>query len=230
MEQSEAGRLVSTFTAPSATFRAIAERPTWVLALVVSLLLSAVATYLAFERVDPEAFLEQMRARSEQELPASVDGGQILGFAKIGAIVAVLLLGPLVTLATAGLFLLVFRLAGGTLDFRRSLAVVVHGFLPFALAALVGLPFLLSRERIDFTQIEGGGYLPTNVGFFAAPETSAALRALLTSCDLFSLWTIALLALGFSMVARVSRGTAWAGVGALWIVGVAIKVVLASFR
>jgi len=53
-------------------------------------------------------------------------------------------------------------------------------------------------------------------------------RGLLASFDLFSLWSLWLLALGFRVVARVSAGAAWGVVGVLWAIGVGLKLVLAS--
>jgi hypothetical protein len=48
--------------------------------------------------------------------------------------------------------------------------------------------------------------------------------ALLGSVNLFSLWAIVLLVIGYSIVARVSRATAMAVVSSVWLLGVALKV------
>ena len=53
-------------------------------------------------------------------------------------------------------------------------------------------------------------------------------RALLTSVDAFSAWCVALLAIGFTEVARVSRSAAWTTVLVVWGAGIGLKLVLAT--
>jgi hypothetical protein len=54
------------------------------------------------------------------------------------------------------------------------------------------------------------------------------LFALLTSLDVFMLWTIILLTIGFSKVSRLSKGKSAAIIVSLWIVTVAIKLGFAA--
>ncbi len=54
------------------------------------------------------------------------------------------------------------------------------------------------------------------------------MHSLLASCDLFSIWTIALLAIGYRIVGKVSEAAAWGVVLTLWAIVVAGKVTLAS--
>jgi hypothetical protein len=46
----------------------------------------------------------------------------------------------------------------------------------------------------------------------------------LTSCDLFSFWTLVLSIVGFHLVAKVGKGTATAVVLLLWVVGISLAV------
>ncbi len=50
------------------------------------------------------------------------------------------------------------------------------------------------------------------------------LKALLSSVDVFSIWTIVLLAIGFRIVGKVSNAVAWGTVLAIWGLGILIKV------
>jgi hypothetical protein len=68
-----------------------------------------------------------------------------------------------------------------------------------------------------------------NVGAFLSPETPAALRAVGSSIDLFSLWIMVLLAIGVSAAARkISFGKALAGIGVPWVLFVILKSMAAA--
>jgi hypothetical protein len=68
-----------------------------------------------------------------------------------------------------------------------------------------------------------------NVGAYLNPDSPAALRALGTSIDLFSLWILVLLAIGVSAAGRkVSFGKAFTGIFALWALLVCLKVAAAA--
>ena len=54
------------------------------------------------------------------------------------------------------------------------------------------------------------------------------VMALLASLDLFSLWVVVLLIVGFHLVARVSKAAAAGGVLVLWALFILIKVGWAS--
>ncbi len=54
------------------------------------------------------------------------------------------------------------------------------------------------------------------------------MLGLLSSLDLFSVWTVALLAIGYAIATKVSRGKAAGIVIAMWVVYVGVKVGLAA--
>jgi hypothetical protein len=68
-----------------------------------------------------------------------------------------------------------------------------------------------------------------NVGAYLDPESPAALRALGSSIDLFSLWIIVLLAIGVSSAARKMRfGKAFMAIALPWALWVCAKTGLAA--
>src|SRR5688572_5477026 len=77
MHESGFGRLGAALMAPGKTFRAIAERPTWVAPFVVLVLLSGVLSVLVMQRMD---IGEMIRARVEEsgrEVPAEAVEQQV---------------------------------------------------------------------------------------------------------------------------------------------------------
>ena len=95
------------------------------------------------------------------------------------------------------------------------------------MAALLTLPLLLTRPHITVKEAQGG-LLASNLGAFAPESTGAALKALLSSLDFFSLWSLALFIVGYRLTAKVSTATAVAVPVVLWLLFVAAKVGLAG--
>jgi hypothetical protein len=223
------GRIPGVLIAPRRTFGAIAERPTALVALVAATLLGAAVIYISFGKIAPEELLRSVEA-SGRTLPPELDAVRLHRFSLWSTVIGVLLASPLVTVVAAALFLAGIRLGGGDLDYRRALSVTVHGLLPLALAGLLTLPVILARESVGIEELQGGTLLLSSLGAFAPEDAGPALTALLTSVDLFSIWSLALLVLGFRIVARVSRGAAAVAVGTVWVLGVLLKVGLAALR
>jgi len=219
----------AVLTAPSDTFPRLAARPIFAVALVLLLALGTAVGFVAMGKVTPEEFLRTFEERGQAAPPALQDDPEAF-LAKFqwfqtaaGTVVAALFY-----LAAAGLFLALFRLFGSDLTYRQSLATAVHGLLPLGLAAVVGIVVLLGREQVGLEELQTGGLVASNLALFAGDDTGKATRALLSSVDLFSLWSLYLLAVGYRAVARVSSGVAGSVVLSLWAVGVGLKVGLAA--
>jgi hypothetical protein len=67
--------------------------------------------------------------------------------------------------------------------------------------------------------------IQANLGLLLDKSTAAKpLWALLTSIDVFNLWMVFLLAVGFGVASRKATGSALWGVGICWAVVVLVKV------
>jgi hypothetical protein len=216
--------------APEKTFRALAARPSWLpamLLLVVSALgLSLLVTpKLDMKQVIREAIEESGQDMTEAQLDRQVEMAD--KFKWIGTASQVVL-QPAVYLIMAGIFLIVFRLLGSEIDFRQSLSVSVHGMMPFVIATLLTVPVVLTRATLSLKDVQSARYLYSNLAAFAPESTSKPIMALLASADLFSVWAIVLLGIGFRVVGKLSRGAAVGAVVALWALVVGGKVALAA--
>lgn len=228
-------RLGDVLWAPTGTFAKIAERPTWAVALLVLLGLNGALGVAAVQRIDSGAQRELFRESFEErglrgeELERQVDRAAEVSarFAPVAPIFGVAA-GALGYLSVALLFLVGFRVgAGGELRFAQSFSVTLHGLMPHALAALLSLPVVLSRQSLDPESLRRGSFLASSPASLAPDGTSPAVLALLGSADLFTIWAVILLVLGYRTVARVSTGTSSAVVGAAWLLWIAVRVGLA---
>ena len=228
MEESAFGRLVAVLFSPSKTFESISRRPTWVAGIIVLALLGAAVTYVGFTKVDPDSFIEMMQEQGRELPPDGPSPEAMVEMSKWFGVIGALLVSPIVYAIMALLFWVSLRMLGSEMDFVRSLSVAIHGSVPLGVAALIGIPVALGRSEMSMEELQGGQYLMSNLGFLAGDETSAVVRALLTSADLFSIWCIVLLTIGYRIVARVSRGAALAVTLAVWVLGVLLKVAMAA--
>jgi len=216
--------------APEKTFQALAARPVWLPALLLLVASALALSILITPRLDMKQVIREAIEESGQEVPAAQIDLQVEmadKFKWVGTASQVIL-QPGALLLMAGVFLVLLRLAGSEIDFRRSLAVSVHGLLPQALATVLAIPVVLSRSELSMQDLRSATFLRSNLAAFAPESTGKAMLSLLSSVDLFSLWTIALLAIGFRVVGRVSKAAAWGVVLTLWVLMVGGKLALAA--
>jgi hypothetical protein len=96
--------------------------------------------------------------------------------------------------------------------------------MPQAVSALITVPLLLTTESIDPEVAQRGSLLASSPAFFLPEDAPRALQALLSSLDVFSIWCIVLLIIGFGVSNRLSKGAAAAVVLVPWVLWIAIKV------
>lgn len=231
MQDSSFGRLIGVLFAPAKTFASIREKPTWLVPMLVLLLISAGVLVAIFQEADFGAMIqEQMAAQGRQGSAMSDEQQQMAERWGMGCVAVTAIGGPLVIwLIVAGIYM-VFNLFGGELRYPVSLSVLLYGSMPAGIAGLLSIPVILARDEMSMSELQSGRFLQSNLGFLAPEGASAALTALLSAFDLFSLWGVVLLIIGYHAAARVKKGTAATVVIALWLLGVGLQVGLASLR
>lgn len=227
-QQGALQRLLGVLMSPTQTFRSIAANPNWLVPMILVVVLGVGLTALLMPRVDWEAGLRTQMEAKGQEVPE--DQMPVIVSVTKASIWGISVVGPWIMYAAlAGLFLLIFKVLGSEMRFKQSLSVVLHGYTPLWLVMpLVAIPVLLGRGELSLLEVQGGTYLMSNLGMLATEDTGLPLRRLLESIDLFSIWTITLLTLGYREAARVSTAKALTPVLIVWSVYVALKVALES--
>ena len=127
------GRVAGVFFSPVRTFRAIAQRPTWLAPVLVWTVLSLAITTIVLPRIDFEKMIRSRMEKRGQTIPedrlASIVETQkriapIAGYGFAAATPAV------ICLLTAAVLLGAFKAFGSDLVFRQSFGVTTHAFLP----------------------------------------------------------------------------------------------------
>ncbi|MES1211133.1 MAG: YIP1 family protein [Acidobacteriota bacterium] len=230
MHDSAFGRLLGVLVSPGQTFRSIAARPTVWAALLVLVLSTLGGGLLAAPRIDYEDIIRKQVAKSGRDVPQEQLDKQIEVTQKIRTplIIAQVVFVPIFLCLVTLFPWAIFKLLGSEVDYVRSLSVTAHAWMPQVVSALLSIPVILSRPSLGYEDTRNG-FLKSNLGaFMSTPEMSAPLTAVLSSLDVFSLWTLILFILGFKEVAKVSMAKAAGTMIILWLLFVGIKVGFAA--
>ena len=225
----ELARLTGVVWSPGVAFRDIAARPRWWPPLVILVLASLIFTYTFTQRVGWERFFRQQAETNSrmQSMPADQREQAVAAQIRFGPMIsyAAIVVGfPIMALATAGVFLFLFRtVLGATLSFRQAFAVVCYSWVPLLFGSIMGLAVMMLKNPDEFDL-----QYPTltNIGAFLEPNSTPKwLLSLGTSIDVFTLWTLVLLATGFAAAGRkITWGSSFGCVLGTWAVYVLLKM------
>ena len=197
------GRIFGVLFSPGATFADIVQRPSWVVPSVVLVVLSLVASVLFVQRVDwHDAIRQQIEnsSRASQLSPEQKDQQVEMGakFAPVFGYVGGLI-GPVVALLIVCLVMWgAYSILGGiTPGFEKSFAITAHAFMTSIVSTPVFLLIVFLRPK---GTIDIDNPVATNLAAFLPEGTSKVLLALGKSLDIFTIWTLILLAIGFAAV------------------------------
>jgi hypothetical protein len=225
--------LIDMYFAPREAFTRIVRAPGFVVPLVCHIALALAFTGVWLNKVDAKEFIKAQIEESGRwdQIPAD-RRGEILegaeGRMRIFGWVGPLVFTPLMVVVVATVLMSVFRFFyTSEVGFKQSLAMVAWSF--FAVALLTTPLLLLVLQLKGDWNVNPQAALQANLGLLLDKSTAAKpLWAFLTSIDLFSLWMVFLLAVGFGVASRKATSSALWGVAIPWLVIVACKVGLAA--
>jgi hypothetical protein len=224
---STAATLPGIFFEPGRVFTALRHRPRFLVAALVLLLLTIAVTGVVYQRVDMGQYIRDKMEKSprnanqtpeQRELGVKI--GKLVGAVGIPASV------PISIAAGAALYLLGVLAFGGSISYKKSVAVWVYSSLPpavFGSLVAVLVLFLKAADTIDPEHL-----LVTNPGAFLNAESSPAMVALLSQFDLLRFYGLFLAALGLRKIAKLSSGTAWGVVLTFFIIRAVFAVASAA--
>jgi hypothetical protein len=231
VEMSTPTTLTSIFFEPGRTFEALRERPRFLVAAIIIVVLSLVVTFLIFNKIDYAAFMREQITkgpRGDQMTPEQVDAAVGFYTGPIGKvfIYVIPIIGTAIFIAAGGaLYLLGAMLMGGRLRYKQAVSVWTYSsFPPAVLGAIAAVIVVLLTPAEDVNPAQPGGLVRANLSVILGPGSSPALVSLLSSFDVFTLYGLFLAAIGLRKVGKMSSGSAWAIALGLWIIGVVLKV------
>ncbi len=223
-------RIAGALFAPAETFGDIARKPDILAPLFVLLAIGYISTFVIAPIVDWDAVqtaqIEQMRKNpnvSEQDAER---------FARMGVRTGKFMvwvspfLGAIWWVIVAGVLLLAVRLFGGEGNFKQAFSATLYAWIPLTIFSIVLL--IVARARGSFDPQDAATLVKSNPAFLIDMKEQPVLFSLVSSFDVFTIWTIVLLIFGFAALSRLSKGKSAAIVISLWIVMIVVKVGLAA--
>lgn len=217
-EISALGRITGALFNPGATFADIARKPGWIAPLIVLILISVPLNIIFARRVD---WLEYSRNRLEKIPAAARQLDQLPQDQREAALQKGALseqkgryyrgcwVPPLILLFFGSVYFGVFKLFGSTANYKTAIAITSYSFLPYALRELVAIPVNLLK---DPSAIDPDNFLASNLAAFLPGDAKLWHIVLASPFDIFAIWGLVLLAIGFAAASpkKMSFGKALA--------------------
>jgi Yip1-like protein len=232
------GRLTGTLISPGETFKDVNRKPTWVVPVIIGMITVLGSTLFFNWRVHPDwdtimrTQIKKGMERSGRELSEEQIQQQVTIAKKIQSfspIIAVVFT-PVFYVVLAGIFALGLLLIQAQTTFKKILSVVCWSNAAVGLiGVLVVIASLLIRDEESLRSIDPSqpaGIVPTNLGAFLPSDVSAPLKSIAASVDIFTIWLLILLTIGFAAIAggrKITTSKTGRVVFGLWIIWVLVK-------
>lgn len=230
-------RVVDAYVAPTKTFIDIRRDASWwlpfILAVLVSLFFAAsVDQKIGFDQVAQNNINRSASAQQRMSTltPAQRERGvEIAGKVTKAISYSFPAVGLIFALICAAILMASFNFGlGAKASYGQYLAVWYYAGLPLLIKFLLAAIAIFagaSTEGFDMNNPVG-----TNIGWYLPSDWPLWLRTVLSSADVFTIWTIVLLIIGCATVAKVKRSSAAFLVVGWWILVILGSAVGAAFQ
>lgn len=237
--------LINTIALPGEAFKEIDRRPTWLAPIIIAALAMMAGNAIYYWRANPN-WEQRVRARIEEHrrttgqvmTPEQVEK-QILFAKTMGRLFIVLpaVIIPGFCLIVAGFYFVGFGVAFlSAPPYRKILSVVAWSEAANRVVAaliLILVLIMVDKAKLQSLDTSLSTIVLYNLGAFLPSSSSAPIKSLASSLDIFAIWFLILLTVGFACIAevRAKKITVWKS-GALvfgaWAAWVLIKAVMAA--
>ena len=201
----EPGRIFGVFYEPGKVFADLAEKPRWIVPLILGMLtglifVNAINTRIGWDQIVRKQIMSNARtadmpaADREVAIQRGAKVGSIIGW--VGAVVG----GPFFCLIVAGVLTGLFNaLLGTDLRFAQAFSITAYGFVIRQLYSLLLILVMYLKPPEEF-DLRVSPFSPA--AYMNAQDNPKWLMATMGTLDLFTFWVLIVLAIGFSVAAR----------------------------
>ncbi|HET9418042.1 MAG TPA: YIP1 family protein [Chthoniobacterales bacterium] len=226
-------RAFNVLFSPKATFEDIVRKPSWIVPIALLTIFSIGAGALISKKVDWASFIRAQSEKSaafqqlsDDQKQQRVDIGAKFApmAAWIFAVCGPILFAVILTLVYWAAFNVI---SGAQLRFGVPFGIVSHSFMPSIFATIL-LIVVLSMK--SYGEVNPNTMLASNLAAYVPSDSPNWLISLGQSLDVFWIWTMALLVIGFKAAnpRKISSASAFGTVFGLWAIYVLVKVGWAS--
>lgn len=237
-------RLIGVYFSPGETFQEIGRAPRVLVPLLALMVMGALVGFLMINRIGIQTFFSkqyeqavqsgQMTQEQANQALERVTSGPAATFVKASFPIFGAINWAVIALILAGAFKLVSMLVGADNEFKPLFSVTLYALLAVFLISsvlVVILLYLKNPEEIDINNLVASNLnalLAWAVGKDGLPKFVMALARWI---DLFAIWAIALLAIGYAAVSRrLKTSTAAIALGCIYGVVALIGAAWSALR
>lgn len=224
-------RIAGVFFAPVETFADIARKPDILVPLLVILAIGFVSTFLVMPHLDWDAMLAQQQEMVKKQNPnvSDSDLAQMGKFTKaIGKVMGYI--SPVLVIIGYLIIALVIwgacRLMGGQGDFKQAFSATLYAHFPRVVLGIIASVVVMARGMVDPSTM--ATVVKSSPAFLVDMKEQPVLFSLLGSFEIFQIWTIILLIIGFAALSKLSKAKTAAIIISLWVITVVVKLGFAA--
>lgn len=235
-------RLSGVYFSPGETFKEIGRSPSFLIPLFLLMLVGGLGAYLLIERMTVPGFfgaqfdqaIAQGSMTQEQATQQVEAMSKYATWIKVGFFAWGFIQWAIIPLVLAGIAKLITMVLGTENKFKAVFSVTVYALLAVAILStlvFVTTLYLKPVDEIDLRNLSMtslGSFLTAMLGKDGLPKFIMALAGWI---DLFAIWMIALLSIGYAAVSRKLKtaSVAWA-LGGLYAVIALIGATITAIR
>lgn len=210
-------RIIGVLSSPVSTFESIVRRPNILGPLLIFVLVSIASSIAVAVKVDFTAMAREA-IEANPSIPADRAEGAVNMTRSIMKVsmYASPLLTVLILVITAGICLLAFRMFGGEGDFNTAMSVTIYAWFPRLIRGILGVIVMLAKGSLTIYDLQNP--VMSNLGFLFDPKTNPLGYAIGSAVDIFNIWSVVLLILGFAAMSRLPRVRSAVIIVVLWII------------
>jgi hypothetical protein len=225
-------RVFGVLFSPKPTFEDIARKPSWILPVILMTVLSILAVVVLNQRMNWREYISQKIEKDSRASQLSADQKErqvdISSKITVYIVYAAGVLGPILSAVILGAIMMgAYNLfAGAGASYSQSLAIAAHSSLVGLISTPIFLLVLLLRPP---GTIDPENPVVTNVAALLPEDSAKWLLALCKSLDIFTIWTLILIAIGFAAVnpRKLKGAKSFAIVFGVWGVYVVVRTLWA---
>jgi len=234
-------RIFGVLFSPGETFADINRKPTLVSPIIVAMIMALIGTVVFSMRVKVDwdkIARDRIRAQVEKtggSMPAEEQIQQQVNITKmIGKLIPILIVvgTPIYYVILAGIFALALMIIQAKSTFKKIFSVVLwSGAATGIVGTIIVCASLMVRDTEGLDPSKPGAVSPTNLAAYLPTDIPKALASIAGSLDVFTIWFLILLSIGFAAVAgskRINTSKAGTVVFGLWILWVFVKAGFAA--
>lgn len=244
---STASTIVNIFFSPGEVFKNLRRHPRWLVAVLITVVLSATYNNLFMQRLGPDRVtnfaidktLEMSMIANNEEAKKNIESGRAKAVRDASdplqrnIQITTTFVGYLFVMALLALIFLLFALAmGGKINFFQALSVAAYAWLPYGIIRFVlNTVVLYLKDPSDIHPILGQqSLIQDNFGFLVTPSEHPVIYTILATFSILTIYWVVLNSIGLKNAGEKVSGTiAWTASIAIFAVILFLGLVSSVF-